>query len=137
MEIYPFIALAYFTNALFSLHTATLTLLRHNRDLALFHACHILLFAGSALALVPMLGLRGYGWAEMVALAGYLLLHSLLARAIGSPSYRCAALWWFGVAIGLFWRDLGWWAIAAPFLALLVPPSPLRLRQFHTRLSGA
>lgn len=135
MTIYPFLALAYFTNALFNLHTSTLTLLRRNTDLAWFHALHIVLFAGAASLLIPLLGLPGYGWAELIALASYPLLHVLLARAIGSPNYACAAVWWLGVSLGLFWRELGWWAIAAPFLALAVPPSPARLRHYAMKLA--
>lgn len=137
MAIYPFLALAYFTNALFNLHASTLTLLRRNTDLAWFHTLHIVLFAGAASLLIPLLGLPGYGWAELIALASYPLLHALLTRAIGSPNYACAALWWLGVTAGLFWRDLGWWAIAAPFVALAIPPSPMRLRHYATKLADA
>lgn len=136
MAIYPFIALAYFTNALFNLHASTLTLLRRNSDLAWFHTLHIALFAGAAVLLVPTLGLCGYGWAELIALASYPLLHLLLTRAIGSPDYRRTAIWWLGVAVGLFWRELGWWALAAPFLALALPPSPARIRHYAITLTG-
>lgn len=136
MAIYPFIALAYFVNALFNLHASTLTLLGRNSDLARFHALHIILFAGASAVLVPQLGLKGYGWAELVALGSYPVLHVQLTHAVGTPDYRATTLWALGVAVGLFWRDLGWWAIAVPFLTLAVPPSPARLRHHAFNLTG-
>jgi PST family polysaccharide transporter len=33
--------------------------------------------------------------------------------------------------VGLFWRELGAWAIAVPFLALLYPISLRRLQDFY------
>jgi PST family polysaccharide transporter len=55
-------------------------------------------------------------------------MHLFLARAIGSPDYRVAAIWWCGAAIGLFWR-FGHWAIVAPFAALALPVSLRKLRK--------
>jgi hypothetical protein len=56
-------------------------------------------------------------------------MHFFLARAIGSPNYRLAVLWWFGAATGLFWQ-FGLWAIAMPFLVLLLPISVRKLRKY-------
>ena len=72
---------------MFSLHSSVLYLLGKNMQVTAFHLVHILLFAGSAAVLVPRLGLPGYGWAEMVALSSYAVIHILLARQIGSPTY--------------------------------------------------
>jgi glycosyltransferase involved in cell wall biosynthesis len=49
---------------------------------------------------------------------------------------RCAptAIWWRGVAIGLFWQSFGAWAFAAPFIALVIPPSPSRLSFYDHKL---
>ena len=85
------------------------------------------IFAIAAATSVSVYGLRGYGYAELAALPAYILLHVLAARLIGTPDYRSAAIWWTGAAIGLFWRELGAWAIAAPFLALLTPASRKRI----------
>lgn len=130
MEVYPYLALAYFTQATFTMHLSALALFRRNGRLALFNLSHVALFAGAAAVLVPRCGLVGYGYAEAVALPSYLLAHALLAPNMGRPHYLPTAFWWLGVAIGLFWRDLGVWAVAAPFAALLVPPSPRRLLHF-------
>lgn len=129
LSIYPYVALSYLSIAPFSMHTATLSVLDRNMPLAVFHALHVALFAGVAALAVPLLGLRGYGLAEIATLPAYLLLHLLLARTVGSPSYGLTALWWAGVAAGLFWRDLGVWAIAVPFATLCVPASRRYIRE--------
>jgi PST family polysaccharide transporter len=130
MDIYPYIALGYFTNALFNIHSSVLALLRQNMHVAAFHLVHVGLFAGTAALLVPRWGTLGYGLGEMTALLSYVVLHHFTARAVGRPNYSATAIWWLGTAIGLFWHDLGFWAIAAPFVALVISPSPARIR-FH------
>jgi PST family polysaccharide transporter len=40
-------------------------------------------------------------------------------------------MWWAAVAIGLFWRQLGLWAIAVPIVALLCPPSLRQLKLYY------
>lgn len=128
LSIYPYLALSYLSMAPFNMHTATMSLLGRNWSLGIFHALHIALFAGVAALAVPVVGIRGFGFGEIATLPAYLLLHVLLARATGSPNYGLTALWWTGVAFGLFWRDLGWWAIAVPFAALSVPASRRHIR---------
>jgi O-antigen/teichoic acid export membrane protein len=80
LSIYPFIALGYFVNAVFSMHSSVLYVLKHNREVLVFNVVHVVLFAGGALLLVPWLGLQGYGLAEVVALGSYLVIHVYVAR---------------------------------------------------------
>ncbi len=134
MTIYPYLALAYFTNAVFNMHSSALSVLCRNRDLAVFHLVHVALFAGAAALLTPHFGKVGYGFGELAALASYPVIHLYLARAVGSPRYVPTAVWWLGVAIGLFWQEFGLWAVAAPFLALVIPPSPARLSSYRAKL---
>ena len=136
MDIYPYIALGYFTNALFNMHSSVLSLLKRNIQVAIFHAVHICLFAAVAAVLVPKLGMVGYGLGEVAALFSYVVIHIYTARAVGSPNYIPTAVWWAGIALGLFWRDLGWWAIAAPFVALAIPPSPQRVLYYVSKIRG-
>jgi len=136
MDIYPFIALSYITNAWFSTHSAALSVLRKNLDVAIFHVCHVVLFAATAWFAVERYGITGYGWGEVGALAGYLAIHLSLARTAGSPDYRVSAIWWAAAAIGLFWQQLGLWTIAVPFLGLMLPASLRQLRQYHDMLRG-
>lgn len=91
--VFPFIALSYLMNAMFNLHCSVLYLRHENMQVTVFHLVHIGLFAGSAALLVPHLGFVGYGWAELVALLSYPVLHSYFARQVESPSYSVAALW--------------------------------------------
>jgi O-antigen/teichoic acid export membrane protein len=131
MTIYPFLALSYLTNANFNLHSSALYVLRRNWDVSWFHIAHIVLFAGSAWLFVWRFGLIGYGYAEAVALLSYPVIDRSVRRVIGTPDYRISAFWWVALAIGFFWRDLGWWAIAAPIVAILSPPSIHYLKIYY------
>jgi PST family polysaccharide transporter len=137
MEIYPYLAAAYLANASFNMHSSVLSVLCRNGELAIFHGVHVALFASIAMLLVPHFGVAGYGFGELAALASYGVVHAYLARAVGSPRYLPVATWWLGIALGLFWRELGLWAAAAPFLALALPPSPARLIGFYRRLKAS
>lgn len=130
MEVYPYIALSYLTVATFNVHSAVMSVIDRNRDLAFCYGIHIVLFAGTAWYAVPRFGIAGYGIAEIAALPAYLFMHLRLARAIGSPDYRLTAWWWAACVVGLFWQQLGPWAIAVPFLALLPPASLRRIRSY-------
>jgi PST family polysaccharide transporter len=105
--------------------------LKRNWDVSWFHVAHIVLFAGAAWVFVDRYGIVGYGYAEMAALLGYPVIHWFVARAVGSPAYGVSAMWWASLAIGLFWRQLGPWAIAAPVIAILSPPSIRQIKTFY------
>lgn len=136
MLIYPFLALSYLTNAQFNIHSSILYVLHRNWAVSWFHIVHIVLFAGAAWVFVDRFGLVGYGYAEMVALLSYPVIHRSVRQAVGAPNYGISALWWAGIAIGLFWRQLGLWDIAVPILALLCPPSVRQLRIFYAMFAG-
>lgn len=131
LDIYPYIAIGYLTNSLFNMHTAVLSVMGHTRQLAVYQAAHVVVFVASALLAVPQLSMLGYGLSEIAALPVYVLLHVMVLRLIGSPNYLVTLIWWIGIVVGLFWRDLGAWAIAVPFLALLYPISLRRLQDFY------
>jgi O-antigen/teichoic acid export membrane protein len=129
MDIYPYIALSYLTQATFNIHSATLSVVNRNRDLAIYHTVSVSLFAAITYFAVSRVGMLGYGYGELATIPAYFVMHFFLARAIGSPNYRLAVLWWFGAATGLFWQ-FGLWAIAMPFLVLLLPISVRKLRKY-------
>ncbi len=137
MLVYPYLALSYLTNAQFNIHSSILYVLHRNWAVSWFHIVHIVLFAGSAWVFVDRFGIIGYGYAEMVALLSYPVVHRFVRQAIGSPNYGISALWWSGIAIGLFWRDLGLWAVAVPVAALLCPASLRQLKVFYDMLAGS
>ena len=100
LQIFPLIAIGYLGNSIFNLHSSVLYLFGRNLEVAWFHAAHMVLFAGAAFFLVPYLGMMGYGWAEIAALASYIVIHIYLAKEIGSPNYT-VALSWFTISIAV------------------------------------
>jgi len=117
--VYPFLAVAGLTNALFNLHSSALYVIERNGAMALFHVAHTGLLAGAALLLVPRMGLIGYGVAELVTLASYALLHRLTARSIGSPAYAQTLAIASGVAVALTWPWIGGWSAAGLAVAAI------------------
>ncbi|MDD4169949.1 MAG: oligosaccharide flippase family protein [Desulfotomaculaceae bacterium] len=90
--IYPFIAVSYLLNAVFSMHSSVLYVLQRNREVTWFHIAHILLFAGGAFLFLPRFGLIGYGAAESLALLSYLVIHCQIRRLF-HVSYMRAFPW--------------------------------------------
>jgi PST family polysaccharide transporter len=131
MVVYPFLALSYLTNAQFNFHASVLYVLHKNRDVSLFHIVHVVLFGGAAWFCVGRWGIAGYGYGEMAALLSYAVIHWRVKQAVGVPDYGMSALWWLSLGIGLFWRDLGLWAIAPPVMGLLCPPSLRQLKVYY------
>ncbi|MDD3653295.1 MAG: oligosaccharide flippase family protein [Desulfotomaculaceae bacterium] len=80
LYIYPFIAVSYLLNAVFSMHSSVLYVLQRNGEVTWFHIAHVLLFAGGTLLFLPRLGLIGYGVAELLALLSYLVIHCQIRR---------------------------------------------------------
>jgi hypothetical protein len=118
------------------MHVSVLYVIRRNYEVAVFGTVNLALFMAGAAILVPLTGLSGYGWAEIAALPSYLILHRFIYRAVGRPTYGISAVWWIGTALGLFSRQLGAWAIAMPFIALLWPASVRRLRTIAIEVLG-
>ncbi|HEY0777776.1 MAG TPA: oligosaccharide flippase family protein [Gemmatirosa sp.] len=128
--IYPFIALDYLTYSMFQLETSMLNVVKLTRSVAEFHLLHLALFASATAVLVPRLGAIGYGWAAVVAHLGYIWLHVQVKRLTGSPDYRLAGLWWAAFVGLLFWRQLGWYCLIGPTLALLWPETTREFRNY-------
>jgi O-antigen/teichoic acid export membrane protein len=134
LSVYPFIAAGALANALFNLHSSALYVLRRNWEVATFHLLHILLFAGSALLLVPTLGMMGYGCAELVALLSYVVIHGMVQRFAGSPSYHLVLAWWVLLVLPLFWSYLGIWAVLSLAVIAVWPGTIPQIRQYVARL---
>jgi PST family polysaccharide transporter len=132
-RIYPFIALSYLASSIFNLHSSVLYLLRRNWSVTVFHVIHVLLFAGAAAVLVPRLNILGYGWAEIVALASYVISYYFVQREIGSPSYWTGAIW-FGAATCVF--ALSAHGTPALYLAPVALMLPLLFSQERRSLHG-
>jgi len=133
IRVYPFIALSYFASSVFNLHSSVLYLLKRNWSVTAFHAVHVFLIAGSAVLLVPRMGILGYGWGEVVALASYVVLHYFVQHEIGSPSYRIGAIWCGAATCVFILTALG---TPAVYLAPLVLLFPLLFPEERSSLHG-
>ena len=137
IQIYPFIALSYLSNAMFNLHSSVLYVLRRNWEVTAFHLVHIALFAGTALLLVSrFLGVVGYGWAEVVALGSYVIIHAFVVQNIGSPDYRLPILWWGALAAALFVYQLGWWSALGLVVIAFLPGTHKQIKYYIQSLQG-
>jgi PST family polysaccharide transporter len=132
-RLFPFLALSYLMNSIFNLHTSVLALLQRNLHIVYFHTVHVILFAGSAALLVSKFGYLGYGWAEIVALASYYLLHYYLQLSVGSPDYGRAMLWFLVCSIGIIMSSTQG---SSRIAVLLLLPLPLLLPRERASLEG-
>jgi O-antigen/teichoic acid export membrane protein len=128
--IFPFVAISYLAHAIGQFEIAMLNVVDLTRRAAEFHLLHLVLFAGSALILVPRLGPLGYGWSEVAALPSYALLHVYTRRFIGGPDWRLAGLWWLAFVSLLFWHQIGWFSVVVPVIAMLWPGTLQQLRKY-------
>jgi O-antigen/teichoic acid export membrane protein len=129
LEVYPFIAVTYLCGAAFSLQASALYVVRGTWGVAFFHLVHLVLFAGSAVLLVPHLGFRGYGWAEVVALPSYTLILIWFQVYVGRMRYAQALVWFTAWAVPLFSWQLNAWAwtsLIVPLIVSLIWPAPWR-----------
>jgi len=108
VRVFPYIALGMIFQAVFTMQTSVLYVVGRGRSVIPVNALHITLFAGGALVCVPAVGFVGYGLAELIALAGYLLLDRQ-TRKVFSVSYADALPWVL--------------AFTPPLFALYLPPA--------------
>ena len=135
--VYPFVALGMLVNTVFNMHSSQLYVHRHNFDVAIFHLVHITLFAGAAFVLVRWFGLIGYGYAEVVALLSYWVIHVQVLKLL-RPSYGSAAPWLGAYIPPLFaplvdpaWVPLLW----LPFMVVvLLPRSRRQIRGYAAEI---
>jgi O-antigen/teichoic acid export membrane protein len=127
-EIFPFIAAAVLTDAVFSMHISALYVRGRNWGVATFGACHVLILAVAAWLLVHGTGVTGYGWAEVLALPSYLVLHWLFRAMGGKVNYSQAAIWYLSCVICMFGWQLGPWAWPFFFVPFVVPGTRKNLK---------
>jgi PST family polysaccharide transporter len=137
MRIFPFIALSYLTNSLFNLQQSALYVIKKNWQVTEFNLANVILFLGAAWTLVPRLGINGYGWAEVVSLASYGVIHLSTRKYIGRLDYGMVGLWWSSLSAALFWQYLGLWIVLLPAAVLLWPATLRQLRGYALAMRGA
>lgn len=137
LQVYPFIAAGFLFNALFSLHSSTLYVLRRNLDVAVYHIVHVLLFAGAVVVLAPSAGILSYGFAEVIALLSYVLIHLYLQRATGKPDYALPLTAASVIGLAMYWRILGWPAALGLLWLIFSPTLWKRARDYYVELRSA
>jgi O-antigen/teichoic acid export membrane protein len=137
LDVYPFIALAYVTNALFNLHSSLLYVLKRNWDVTVFNAAHVAILALAVRLFVPTYGVVGYGFAEVLTLTSYLVIHYDVLRQLGSVKYFPALAWWAAFVPCLFWRYLGPWSLLGLVAVAVWPGTYAHLGRYFDDLSAA
>jgi PST family polysaccharide transporter len=131
LVVFPFIALSYAVNAIFSMPTSVLYVLGRNWNVTLSHIIHSVLFAGGSLILVPRLGLLGYGLGEVVAIASYVVIHLQVSRLF-SFSYADTLPWLLGFTPAFFTPFLPYpWFLILWFIALITTLLPRQRQQIR------
>jgi PST family polysaccharide transporter len=92
-EVLPFVALAYLLSAPLGMERSLLYVVGANRAALVFSVVYVALLAGAAVVLVGALDdPRGYGIAELVALAAYAIVHAA-ARRVAPVGFGGIAPW--------------------------------------------
>jgi PST family polysaccharide transporter len=118
-EVFPYVAAAFLFGAVFTMQTSALFVMRRNLQVAATHLLQVLLLGGVGWALVPALGVAGWGVGELAALGGFAYLHRVTTRAIGKPAYGRALVLAAGCAAAMFTHQLGAGAVLPLAIALL------------------
>ncbi|HEY9622348.1 MAG TPA: oligosaccharide flippase family protein [Crinalium sp.] len=108
-KIFPFIALGTLVGGVFELHASTLYALGHNYEVGQRNAWYVGILWLATLILLPLMGMWGYGLAEVIALPSFYLIHRSVAKLLGSPDYWDA-----------FWITLA--SSIAMFAGAFLPP---------------
>lgn len=140
LEVVPFIALSYMTNAVFNMHSSVLYVLGKNGAVTRFHLIHVAAFVSAAVAFVPKVGVLGYGIAEMAALISYAVIDHQM-RGVFHPSYSLVLPWLIAFVPPLFMHSLSWpWGlllwISVPLVFGISPTPRRQVREYAGYLRG-
>jgi O-antigen/teichoic acid export membrane protein len=117
--VLPFLAWGSLVNGFFGLHVSALYVLHYNWQVAVANFLHVLIFAGSAIILIPLFKINGYGLAELAATTSYLSVHLLVKRYVGKVDCAKSALWFFSCGLALLGYLISWFLLFLVFLPLL------------------
>ncbi len=134
LQIFPFVALSYIVNSVFSLHSSALYTLGKNKEVAIFHVGHIFLFAGGTFLFLPLTGVIGYGIGEIIAFAGYGIIHYFILKNIGRPSYLIPFFWLFSLSMPLFHEKFGIILYLSILLIFALPVSRKELIKYSRNI---
>lgn len=87
LHLYPFVAAGVLANSVYNLQASALFVAGRQWIVLRAYVLHVALLGFATIAMVPSLGIRGYGWAEIAACGGYVILHAG-TRQLARISYR-------------------------------------------------
>ncbi len=90
LAVYPLVAAAVLANAVFGVEAAALFVFGKQWKVTRAYAVHVGLLGLGTLLLVPVLGVQGYGWADLFACVGYYLIHKELDSGLRAATRACA-----------------------------------------------
>jgi len=130
----PLLAPAWLAIAAFSLQTAVLATRARPWELIVSQGTStVLLWAGSLVLLSPY-GVEGYAYAELIAMASWLVGDVLMARSFPRPRYGVAIGWWIALSATALAPVVTWWLLLCLPVGFLLPPSLRELRPMLTIL---
>lgn len=141
LEVFPYIAASYLVMATFALHNSLLYVLQRNRRVAGINALRVATLAILSAALLPVIGIAGFGVAMLAAQASAVLLHHEVRRVLGD--YRPQrGLLWLAVLLPPTFTPFASWPFALALwlplaLLLALPPVRAQLRGYLSTIRGA
>jgi PST family polysaccharide transporter len=127
-DVLPWLLATTLIGTLFNLHSSALQVLRRNRPVVVLRLVQLVLLVAAALVLVPRYGIAGYGMAEAVRLAAFVVVDRSV-RAVFVPSYRRAMPWlvaWLP-PLACPWVDVRYWPLLfTGVVAVVVTPAGRR-----------
>ena len=109
LAVYPFIAAGVLVNSVYNLQASALFVMGRQWRVFQVYVVHVALLAIATLALVPRVGIIGYGWAELLACFAYLLLQRSPAEQTRISYRKLVPLLgtFTGLLLRLFWLRPG------------------------------
>jgi O-antigen/teichoic acid export membrane protein len=132
--VFPFLALASFGIALFTLHSSALAVYKRNLDVVVFNVIQLSIFAAGTYVLLPWLGITAIGVADVVALCSLIVLDWSVRRRIEAVSYFRALPTSASVAFALLLSPVTHLSILLLFLPLIWPSARRRIVSYVTAI---
>ena len=126
-DVFPFLATASFAMALFTLHASALAVYKLNLDVLMINIVSVGIFAVGTYFLVPRIGIRAIGIADVLQLSSLVLVDWIVRKRIASISYLPVLPAVAGVMLALLLSPLSGWAGLFLFLPLVWPDSRSRI----------